>query len=75
MRERAKRVWLGLGKATRRAVLWLVTVTRDALFFAGLATVAVGIGLIYFPAGVIALGLALAASVWLDTKTRGRRRL
>lgn len=62
MRQRAKRV-----------VLWLNKAIRDALFFAGLATVAVGIGLVYFPAGVIALGMALATSVWLDAKTRGRR--
>lgn len=38
----------------------------SALFVAGVATAAVGVGLIYLPAGLIVAGSALAAIGWLS---------
>jgi hypothetical protein len=45
----------------------------DLLAFAGAVVVAVGVGLIYAPAGIIVFGLALAAAGVLGARVRATR--
>lgn len=47
-----------------------MTVVRDAAFLVGVVLVAVGAGMVFLPAGVIAAGSLLAVGAVLDARGR-----
>lgn len=67
-RPRAKSV--SVRGPLRRAFLWARKAAPDFLFFGGLLIVALGVGMIYLPAGVIVAGTSLAGCVYLAERRR-----